>query len=58
MVYASADIEEFTTTPDARWDDIVSLQLLKSEFERHIIKRLKFPEVYKVVPIPTYWFDL
>lgn len=51
MIYASSEIEDFSTTPNAKWDDVVGLQSLKLEFERHIIKRIKFPEVFKVVPV-------
>lgn len=46
-VQPSSKIEELYTIPNAKWDDVVGLQLLKQEFDRHIIRPIKFPDVYK-----------
>lgn len=52
MVQPSSKIECFSTTPNAKWGDVGGLESLKSEFKRHIVNRIKFPEVYKVGSFP------
>ncbi|KAH6763582.1 cell division cycle 48C [Perilla frutescens var. hirtella] len=47
MVQPSSKIEEFYTIPNAKWDDVVGLQSLKQEFDCHIIRPIKFPDVYE-----------
>lgn len=54
MVRPSSKMEGFSTTPIAKWDDVVGLEFLKFVFERQIIYRIKFPEVYKVVSFPIH----
>ncbi|XP_057784608.1 cell division control protein 48 homolog C-like isoform X2 [Salvia miltiorrhiza] len=58
MVWPSSRLEGFSTTPNANWDDVGGLRLLKLEFERHIVKRIKFPEVYEDLRVhtPTTFF--
>ena len=51
-VWPSAEMEEFSTTPYTNWDDVGGLQLLKLELERRIVKLIKFPQLYEVVPFP------
>ncbi|KAL1540235.1 Ribosome biogenesis ATPase rix7 [Salvia divinorum] len=46
MVWPSAEMEEFSKTSYTNWDDVGGLQLLKLEFERRVVKRIKFPQVY------------
>ncbi|KAH6827686.1 hypothetical protein C2S53_015770 [Perilla frutescens var. hirtella] len=46
-VQPSSKMEEFYTIPNAKWDDVVGLQSLKQEFDCHIIRPIKFPDVYK-----------
>ena len=52
MVCPSAEMEEFSKASCTNWDDVGGLQLLKLEFERRVVKRIKFPRVYEVVPFP------
>ncbi|KAH6763581.1 cell division cycle 48C [Perilla frutescens var. hirtella] len=47
MVQPSSKREGFSTIPTAKWDDVGGLRLLREEFVRHIVRRIKFPEVYK-----------
>ena len=53
-VWPSAEMEDFSLTPYLNWDDVGGLQLLKLEFERRIVKRIKYPQVYEVVPFPFF----
>ncbi|KAK6144648.1 hypothetical protein DH2020_021468 [Rehmannia glutinosa] len=39
--------EGFSDIPNVKWDDVGGLHLLRQEFDRHIIRPIKFPEVYK-----------
>ncbi|XP_047962963.1 cell division control protein 48 homolog C-like isoform X3 [Salvia hispanica] len=47
MVCPSAEMEEFSKASCTNWDDVGGLQLLKLEFERRVVKRIKFPRVYE-----------
>ncbi|XP_057784613.1 cell division control protein 48 homolog C-like isoform X2 [Salvia miltiorrhiza] len=49
VVQPSTKVEAFSTVPLAKWDDVGGLQFLKVEFERHVVKHIKFPEVYKTL---------
>ncbi|XP_047980143.1 cell division control protein 48 homolog C-like isoform X2 [Salvia hispanica] len=61
-VWPSAEMEDFSLTPYLNWDDVGGLQLLKLEFERRIVKRIKYPQVYEslgeigVKNFPTSFF--
>ena len=45
-------MKDFFTTLHAKWDDVGGLEALKSEFERHVVKAIKYPRVYEVVSFP------
>ncbi|XP_041990879.1 cell division control protein 48 homolog C-like [Salvia splendens] len=47
MVQPSAIMKDFFTTLHAKWDDVGGLEALKSEFERHVVKAIKYPRVYE-----------
>ncbi|KAL1540236.1 cell division control protein 48 C-like isoform X1 [Salvia divinorum] len=46
-VLPSVEMEEFSKTSYTNWYDVGGLQLLKLEFERRVVKRIKFPKVYE-----------
>ncbi|XP_047953070.1 cell division control protein 48 homolog C-like isoform X2 [Salvia hispanica] len=46
-VSPSAEMEEFSKKSYTNWYDVGGLQLLKLEFERLVVKRIKFPRVYE-----------
>ncbi|XP_057802708.1 cell division control protein 48 homolog C-like isoform X6 [Salvia miltiorrhiza] len=54
MVQPSAEMEGFSTTPYTKWDDVGGLQLLKLEFERCVVKPIKFPLVYQARELPNF----
>ncbi|CAA0831052.1 Cell division control protein 48 homolog C [Striga hermonthica] len=39
--------EGFSDVPNVKWDDVGGLHSLREELDRHIIKPLRFPDVYK-----------
>ncbi|XP_047942936.1 cell division control protein 48 homolog C-like [Salvia hispanica] len=49
MVQLSAIMKDFFTTLHAKWDDVGGLEALKSEFERHVVKAIKYPRVYELI---------
>ena len=51
-VSPSAEMEEFSKKSYTNCYDVGGLQLLKLEFERRVVKRIKFPRVYEVVTFP------
>ncbi|XP_047956501.1 cell division control protein 48 homolog C-like [Salvia hispanica] len=46
MVQPSSRRQGFSAIPHVKWDDVGGLHLLRKEFERHIVRPIKFPEVY------------
>ncbi|XP_047949214.1 cell division control protein 48 homolog C-like [Salvia hispanica] len=50
MVQPSSIMKEFFTPLYAKWDDVGGLQALKLEFERRVVKRLKYRQVYEFPP--------
>jgi len=34
--------------PDVKWEDVGGLDMLRKEFERYIVRRIKYPEDYEV----------
>ncbi|KAG9446103.1 hypothetical protein H6P81_012231 [Aristolochia fimbriata] len=38
--------EGFSTIPNVKWDDVGGLSLLRQEFDRYIVRRIKHPEDY------------
>ncbi|GER47159.1 cell division control protein-like protein [Striga asiatica] len=39
--------EGFSDVPNVKWDDVGGLHSLREELDRHIIKPLRFPDIYK-----------
>ncbi|KAG5025870.1 hypothetical protein AAZX31_08G184800 [Glycine max] len=39
--------EGFSSIPNVKWDDVGGLDLLRKEFERYIVRRIKYPEDYE-----------
>lgn len=48
MVQPSSRREGFSAIPNVKWDDVGGLHLLRQEFDRYIVRRIKFPEDYEV----------
>ncbi|OMO89695.1 hypothetical protein COLO4_19635 [Corchorus olitorius] len=46
MVQPSSRREGFSTIPNVKWEDVDGLDFLRQEFERYIVRRIKFPEDY------------
>ncbi|KAL5822447.1 hypothetical protein ACOSQ4_020347 [Xanthoceras sorbifolium] len=46
MVQPSSRREGFSAIPNVRWEDVGGLNLLRQEFERYIVRRIKYPEEY------------
>ncbi|KAA8545031.1 hypothetical protein F0562_019752 [Nyssa sinensis] len=47
MVQPSSRREGFSTIPNVKWEDVGGLDLLRQEFDRYIVRRIKFPEDYE-----------
>lgn len=47
MVQPSSKREGFSAIPTVKWEDVGGLQLLREEFDRYIIRRVKRPEDYE-----------
>lgn len=52
-VQPSARREGFSAIPDVKWEDLGGLDLLRKEFDRHIVKRIKNPAKYEVILVWT-----
>ncbi|KAE8693541.1 Cell division control protein 48-like protein C [Hibiscus syriacus] len=46
MVQPSSRREGFSTIPNVKWEDVGGLDFLRQEFDRYIVRRIKFPEEY------------
>ncbi|KAG6421270.1 hypothetical protein SASPL_117820 [Salvia splendens] len=46
MIQPSSRREGFSDIPNVKWDDVGGLHFIRKEFDRHIIRRIKFPEAY------------
>ncbi|KAL1542442.1 hypothetical protein AAHA92_26539 [Salvia divinorum] len=46
MVQPSSRREGFSAIPNVKWDDVGGLHLLRKEFDRYIVRCIKFPEAY------------
>ncbi|EOY11870.1 hypothetical protein QUC31_001526 [Theobroma cacao] len=46
MVQPSSRREGFSTIPNVKWEDVGGLEFLRQEFDRYIVRRIKFPEDY------------
>lgn len=40
--------EGFASIPKVKWEDVGGLDHLRKEFERYIVRRIKYPEDYEV----------
>lgn len=49
MVQPSSRREGFSAIPNVKWEDVGGLSLLRSEFDRYIVQRIKHPEYYEVL---------
>ncbi|KAK2999441.1 hypothetical protein RJ639_023222 [Escallonia herrerae] len=47
LVQPSSRREGFSTVPNVRWDDVGGLHLLRQEFDRYIVRRIKYPDAYE-----------
>ncbi|KAJ0007054.1 hypothetical protein Pint_28989 [Pistacia integerrima] len=49
MVQPSSRREGFSSIPNVKWEDVGGLDFLRHEFDRYIVRRVKFPEEYEVI---------
>lgn len=49
MVQPSSKREGFSEIPNKKWEDVGGLDHLRQEFERYIVRRIKYPEDYEVI---------
>ncbi|KAL7003008.1 Cell division control protein 48 C [Sarracenia purpurea var. burkii] len=47
MVQPSSRREGFSAIPNVKWEDVGGLHLLRQEFDRYIVRRIKYPEDYE-----------
>ncbi|TKY71351.1 Cell division control protein 48-like C [Spatholobus suberectus] len=47
VVQPSSRREGFSSIPNVKWEDVGGLDLLRQEFERYIVRRIKYPEDYE-----------
>ncbi|CAI9102304.1 OLC1v1000551C2 [Oldenlandia corymbosa var. corymbosa] len=47
MIQPSSRREGFSAVPNVKWDDVGGLHVLRQEFDRYIVRRIKFPEDYE-----------
>ncbi|PSS10170.1 Cell division control protein 48 C like [Actinidia chinensis var. chinensis] len=47
LVQPSSRREGFSTVPNVKWEDVGGLHLLRQEFDRYIVRRIKYPEDYE-----------
>lgn len=48
MVQPSSRREGFSAIPNVKWEDVGGLDPLRQEFDRYIVRRIKYPEEYEV----------
>jgi SpoVK/Ycf46/Vps4 family AAA+-type ATPase len=49
MVQPSARREGFSSIPNVKWEDVGGLDIIRHEFDRYIVRRIKHPEYYEVI---------
>jgi ribosome biogenesis ATPase len=49
MVQPSLTREGFSPIPDVKWEDVGALDHVREEFDQHILKRIKDPDIYEVI---------
>ncbi|XP_071706182.1 cell division control protein 48 homolog C-like [Rutidosis leptorrhynchoides] len=47
MVQPSSRREGFSSIPNVKWEDVGGLDLLRKEFDRYIVRRIKYPDEYE-----------
>lgn len=47
MVQPSSRREGFSAIPNVKWEDVGGLDYLRHEFDRYIVRRIKYPEEYE-----------
>ncbi|CAL0302755.1 unnamed protein product [Lupinus luteus] len=47
MVQPSSRREGFSSIPNVKWEDVGGLDVLRQEFDRYIVRRIKYPEDYE-----------
>jgi ribosome biogenesis ATPase len=47
MVQPSARREGFSSIPNVKWEDVGGLDIIRHEFDRYIVRRIKHPEYYE-----------
>ncbi|XP_060674314.1 cell division control protein 48 homolog C isoform X2 [Ziziphus jujuba] len=47
MVQPSSRREGFSTIPNVKWEDVGGLDILRKEFDRYIVRRVKYPELHE-----------
>ncbi|XP_020207366.1 cell division control protein 48 homolog C [Cajanus cajan] len=47
MVQPSSRREGFSSIPNVKWEDVGGLDFLRQEFERYIVRRIKYPDDYE-----------
>ncbi|CAL5419262.1 unnamed protein product [Camellia sinensis] len=47
MVQPSSRREGFSAIPNVKWEDVRGLHLLRKEFDRYIVRRIKYPKDYE-----------
>ena len=58
MVQPSSKREGFSTIPNVKWEDVGGLDYLRKEFDRYIVRRIKYPEDYEVFRIIVFFLIL
>lgn len=47
LVQPSSRREGFSSIPNVKWEDVGGLDLLRREFDRYIVRRIKYPDEYE-----------
>ncbi|GMP83497.1 hypothetical protein CsSME_00037389 [Camellia sinensis var. sinensis] len=47
MVQPSSRRKGFSAIPNVKWEDVRGLHLLRKEFDRYIVRRIKYPKDYE-----------
>ena len=52
MIQPSLRREGFSAIPSVKWEDVGGLEQLRAEFDRYVVRRIKYPDDYEV----SLWF--
>ncbi|KAK9274842.1 hypothetical protein L1049_022096 [Liquidambar formosana] len=47
MVQPSSRREGFSSIPNVKWEDVGGLEFLRQQFDRYVVRRIKYPEDYE-----------